>query len=65
MYLLQKHVLFISSTLTGVGRSPFIFIFLEAAQLELLSCSFVDLSMAVLLNAREIGEGGNLAFCFI
>ena len=33
IYLLQKHVLFVSSTLTGVGRSPFIF--LEAAQLEL------------------------------
>lgn len=50
-------------------KESFYFFFLEAAQLELyimqLSCSFVNLSMAVLLNAREIGEGGNLAFCFI
>lgn len=32
MYLLQKHVLFVSSTLTEVGKSPFIFV--EAAQFE-------------------------------
>lgn len=50
MYLLQKHVLFVSSTLTGVGRSPFIFV--EAAGFEAYVRYVARL--AILLNGREI-----------
>lgn len=74
MYLLPNHVLFVSSALTAVERSLY-YVFRSCPVRTVhhvaqpFVCGFIYGVRCVnflLLNAREMGEGGkNLVFCYI